>query len=118
MPGYYPVKRVKVDGGETISLSEAGLRDDRKPVLTVDTKLVKYPFLRSARDFLLTYPLDEVVKSVYRPILDQARYRLTLAKDNSNFDIQNVRKLGYQSYERRYKNSSEPEDIIEFYSYF
>jgi hypothetical protein len=118
MPGYYPVKRVKVDGGETISLSEAGLGDDRKPVLTVDTKLVKYPFLRSARDFLLTYPLDEVVKSVYRPILDQARYRLTLAKDNSNFDIQNVRKLGYQSYERRYKNSNEPEDIIEFYSYF
>jgi hypothetical protein len=106
------------EGVETIPLSEAGLRDERKLVLAVDPKLVKYPFLRSARDFLLSHPLDEVVKSVYRPILDQARYRLTLAKDNPSFDIQNVRKLGYQSYERRYKNSSEPEDIIEFYSYF
>jgi hypothetical protein len=86
--------------------------------LNVDPKLVKYPFLRSARDFLLSHPLDEVVKSVDRPILDQARYRLTLAKDNPGFDIQKVRKLGYQSYDRRHPNTSDPEDVIEFYSYF
>ena len=86
--------------------------------MNVDTKLVKYPFLRSARDFLLSYPLDEVVKSVYRPILDQARYRLTLAVKNPNFDVQNVRLLGYQSYERWSKDTNSPEDVIEFYSYF
>ncbi len=103
---------------EGISLSEAGVRDERKLVLNVDPKLVKYPFLRSARDFLLTYPLDEVVKSVYRPILDQARYRLTLAMKNPNFDVQNVRKLGYQSYERWSGDTKNPEDVIEFYSYF
>ena len=103
---------------EGISLSEAGLGDERKLVLNVDPKLVKYPFLRSARDFLLTYPLDEVVKSVYRPILDQARYRLALATKNPGFDIQNVRKLNYQSYERRNRGTKDPEDVIEFYSYF
>jgi len=107
---------LRTQGGETIS--EADLRDERKLVLNVDPKLVKYPFLRSARDFLLTYPLDEVVKSVYRPILDQARYRLTLAVKNPNFDVQNVRKLGYQSYERWSGDTKNPEDVIEFYSYF
>ena len=86
--------------------------------MNVDPKLVKYPFLRSARDFLVTYPLDEVVKSVYRPILDQARYRLTLAVKNPTFDVQNVRKLGYQSYERWSGDTKNPEDVIEFYSYF
>jgi len=100
------------------NISEASLGDERKLVLNVEPKLVKYPFLRSARDFLLTYPLDEVVKSVYKPILDQARYRLTLAKDNPSFDIQNVRKLGYQSYERWSGDTKSPEDVIEFYSYF
>jgi len=103
---------------QNISLSEANLGDERKLVLNVDPKLVKYPFLRSARDFLLTYPLDEVVKSVYRPILDQARYRLTLAVKNPNFDVQNVRKLGYQSYERWSGDTKNPDDVIEFYSYF
>ena len=101
-----------------ISLSEAGRGDEPKLVLNVDPKLVKYPFLRSAREFLVSYPLDEVVKSVYRPILDQARYRLTLAVKNPNFDVQNVRKLGYQSYERWSKDTKSPEDVIEFYSYF
>ncbi len=86
--------------------------------MNVDPKLVKYPFLRSARDFLLSYPLDEVVKSVYRPILDQARYRLTLAVKNPKFDVQNVRMLGYESYERRTRDTKNPEDVIEFYSYF
>jgi hypothetical protein len=86
--------------------------------LNVDPKLVKYPFLRSARDFLVAYPLDEVVKSVYRPILDQARYRLSLAMKNPKFDVQNVRLLGYQSYERRTRDTKNPEDVIEFYSYF
>ncbi len=86
--------------------------------MNVDPKLVKYPFLRSARDFLLTYPLDEIVKSVYRPILDQARYRLTLAVNNPKFDVQNVRKLGYETYERRTGDTNNPEDVIEFYSYF
>jgi hypothetical protein len=103
---------------ENISLSEASLLDERKLVLNVDPKLVKYPFLRSARDFLLSYPLDEIVKSVYRPILDQARYRLTLAVKNPKFDVQNVRMLGYESYERRTRDSRNPEDVIEFYSYF
>ena len=103
---------------ENISLSEASLRQEPKLVLNVDPKLVKYPFLRSARDFLLTYPLDEIVKSVHRPILDQARYRLTLAVNNPKFDIQNVRKLGYETYERRTRDSNNPEDVIEFYSYF
>jgi hypothetical protein len=103
---------------EDISLSEASLRDERKLVLNVDPKLVKYPFLRSARDFLITYPLDEVVKSVYRPILDQARYRVALAVKNPNFDVQNVRKLGYQSYERWSGDTKNPDDVIEFYSYF
>ncbi|MDA4117790.1 MAG: hypothetical protein OK455_05545 [Thaumarchaeota archaeon] len=86
--------------------------------MNVDPKLVKYPFLRSARDFLVSYPLDEVVKSVYRPILDQARYRLSLAVKNPNFDVQNVRLLGYQSYERRTRDTRNPEEVIEFYSYF
>jgi hypothetical protein len=86
--------------------------------LNVDPKLVKYPFLRSAREFLLSYPLDEVVQSVYRPILDQARYRLTLALKNPKFDVQNVRLLGYESYERRTRDTKNPEDVIEFYSYF
>ena len=86
--------------------------------MTVDPKLVKYPFLRSARDFLLSHPLDEVVTSVYGPILDQSRYRLNLATNNPSFDVQNVRKLGYLAYDRRYKDSKEPEDVIEFYSYF
>ena len=86
--------------------------------MNVDPKLVKYPFLRSARDFLLSYPLDEVVKSVYRPILDQARYRLTLAVKNPTFDVQNVRKLGYQTYERWSNDTRNPDDVIEFYSYF
>ncbi len=86
--------------------------------MNVDPKLVKYPFLRSARDFLLNYPLDEVVKSVYRPILDQARYRLTLAVKNPKFDVQNVRMLGYEAYERRTGDTKNPEDVIEFYSYF
>jgi hypothetical protein len=103
---------------ENISLSEASLLDERKLVLNVDPKLVKYPFLRSARDFLISYPLDEVVKSVYRPILDQARYRLTLAVKNPKFDVQNVRMLGYESYERRTRDAKNPEDVIEFYSYF
>src|SRR5579864_6099834 len=103
---------------EDISLSEAGPIVERKLVLNVDPKLVKYPFLRSAREFLLNYPLDEVVKSVYRPILDQARYRLTLAVKNPTFDVQNVRKLGYQSYERWSGDTKNPEDVIEFYSYF
>jgi Primase X len=103
---------------EGISLSEASLPDERKLVLNVDPKLVKYPFLRLARDFLLSYPLDEVVKSVYRPILDQARYRLTLAVKNPKFDVQNVRMLGYESYERRTRDTKNPEDVIEFYSYF
>ena len=106
------------DPGEDISLSEASLRDEQRLALNVDPKLVKYPFLRSARDFLLSYPLDEVVKSVYRPILDQARYRLTLAVKNPTFDVQNVRKLGYQSYERWSGDTKSPEDVIEFYSYF
>ncbi|HEV2389644.1 MAG TPA: hypothetical protein VGS04_02865, partial [Nitrososphaerales archaeon] len=86
--------------------------------MNVDPKLVKYPFLRSAREFLVNYPLDEVVESVYRPILDQARYRLTLAVKNPTFDVQNVRKLGYQSYDRRTGDTKNPEDVIEFYSYF
>ncbi|MDG6914890.1 MAG: hypothetical protein JRN23_04590 [Nitrososphaerota archaeon] len=86
--------------------------------MNVDPKLVKYPFLRSAREFLLNYPLDEVVKSVYGPILDQARYRLNLAVKNPRFDVQNVRLLGYQSYERRTRDAASPEDVIEFYSYF
>ena len=86
--------------------------------MNVDPKLVKYPFLRSARDFLLTYPLDEVVKSVYRPILDQARYRLALAVKNPKLDVQNVRMLGYVPYERRTEDTNSPEDVIEFYSYF
>jgi hypothetical protein len=103
---------------QDISLSEASLREEGRLALNVDPKLVKYPFLRSARDFLLTYPLDEVVKSVYRPILDQARYRITLAKDNPSIDIQNVRKLSYQSYDRRHRGTSDPDDVIEFYSYF
>ena len=103
---------------ENISSSDASLRVERKLVLNVDPKLVKYPFLRSARDFLLTYPLDEVVKSVYRPILDQARYRLTLALRNPKLDVQNVRMLGYESYERRTRDTKNPEDVIEFYSYF
>jgi len=104
--------------GEGISLSEARLSDERKLALNVDPKLVKYPFLRSARDFLLSYPLDEVVKSVYRPILDQARYRLSLAVKNPKFDVQNVRMLGYEPYERRTRDTTNPEDVIEFYSYF
>src|ERR1700680_2320702 len=103
---------------ENISLSGASLPDERRLVLNVDPKLVKYPFLRSARDFLLSYPLDEIVKSVYRPILDQARYRLTLAVKNPKVDGQNVRMLGYESYERRTRNTKNPEDVIEFYSYF
>ncbi|MGH9917818.1 MAG: hypothetical protein ACRD6W_02935, partial [Nitrososphaerales archaeon] len=86
--------------------------------MNVDPKLVRYPFLRSARDFLLSYPLDEVVQSVYRPILDQARYRVTLAARNPSFDVQNVRKLGYESYERRTQDTKAPEDVVEFYSYF
>ncbi len=86
--------------------------------MNVDPKLVKYPFLRSARDFLVSYPLDEVVESVYKPILDQARYRLTLAVRNPNFDVQNVRLLGYQPYARWSKDTRNPEDVIEFYSYF
>ena len=65
--------------------------------MNVDPKLVKYPFLRSARDFLLSYPLEEIVKSVHRPILDQARYRLTLPVKNPKLDIQNVRTLGYEA---------------------
>jgi hypothetical protein len=103
---------------EDIPLSEANLRHERRLVLNVDPRLVKYPFLRSARDFLLSYPLDEIVKSVYRPILDQARYRLTLAVKNPRFDVQNVRLLGYESYERRTRDTRNPEDVIEFYSYF
>jgi Primase X len=103
---------------QDISLSEAHPVEERKLVLTVDPKLVRYPFLRSSRDFLLSYPLDEVVQSLSKPILDQARYRLTLAKNNPNFDVQNVRRLGYQAYERRTRDTSNPEDVIEFYSYF
>ncbi len=103
---------------ENISSSEASLPKEPSLVLNVDPKLVKYPFLRSARDFLVSYPLDEIVKSVHRPILDQARYRLTLAVNNPKFDIQNVRKLGYETYERRTRDASNPEDVIEFYSYF
>src|SRR5580658_3584869 len=49
---------------EDIPLSEANLRRERRLVLNVDPRLVKYPFLRSARDFLISYPLDEIVKSV------------------------------------------------------
>lgn len=105
-------------GWEGIPLSGAAPRDEKRLVLNVDPKLVKYPFLRSARDFLLTYPLDEVVESVYRPILDQARYRLTLAVNNPRFDVQNVRKLGYEPYERRTRDTRNPEEVIEFYSYF
>jgi hypothetical protein len=101
-----------------IALSDGVLRDEERLLLNVDPKLVKYPFLRSAREFLLSYPLDEVVKSVYRPILDQARYRLTLAVKNPKFDVQNVRLLGYESYERRTRDTKNPEDVIEFYSYF
>lgn len=86
--------------------------------MNVDPKLVKYPFLRSAREFLLNYPLDEAVESVYRPILDQARYRLNLAVKNPRFDVQNVRLLNYQSYERWSKDTKNPDDVIEFYSYF
>jgi len=86
--------------------------------LNVDPKLVKYPFLRSAREFLLSYPLEEIVKSVKEPILDQARYRVSLAARNPKFDVQNVRKLGYEPYERRTGDSKNPEDVIEFYSYF
>jgi len=104
--------------GETISLSEALRRDGARLPLNVDPKLVKYPFLRSARDLLLSYPLEEIVKSVREPILDQARYRLTLAVKNPRFDVQNVRLLGYQSYGTRHKEGTDPEDIIEFYSYF
>jgi len=103
---------------ESISVSETGLAHESRLALNVDPKLVKYPFLRSARDFLLSYPLDEVVESVYRPILDQARYRLNLAIKNPNFDVQNVRMLGYQPYERWSKDTKNPDDVIEFYSYF
>jgi Primase X len=103
---------------ENISLSKVNLTDEQKLALNVDQKLVKYPFLRSARDFLLTYPLDEIVRSVYGPILDQARYRLTLAMNNPRFDVQNVRLLGYEPYERRTRDTRNPEDVIEFYSYF
>jgi len=103
---------------QNISLSEASPREEPKLALNVDPKLVKYPFLRSARDFLLSYPLEEIVKSVHRPILDQARYRLTLAVKNPKLDIQNVRTLGYEAYERRTRDTENPEDVIEFYSYF
>jgi hypothetical protein len=101
-----------------IPLSGAPSQEGGNLVLNVDPKLVKYPFLRSAREFLISYPLDEVLESVYKPILDQARYRLTLAVRNPRFDVQNVRMLGYQSYERWSKDTKNPGDVIEFYSYF
>jgi len=101
-----------------ISPSAADVKEAPRLVLNVDPKLVKYPFLRSARDFLLAYPLDEVVQSVYKPILAQAKYRVNLAIKNPNFDVQNVRKLNYESYDRWSKDTKSPEDVIEFYSYF
>jgi Primase X len=103
---------------EDIPLSGVSLPEEANLVLIFNPKLVRYPFLRSARDFLVSYPVDEVVRSVDKPILDQTRYRLTLAMNNPNYDIRKVRKLGYQSYERRYKDSKGPDEVIELYSYF
>lgn len=87
--------------------------------MSIEEKIVKYPFLKASRDFLSDYPLnDEVFKALHEPILDQARYRIWLALKNPEIDIQNVRVFDYQTYRRRTNDLTAREELVEFYSFF
>lgn len=104
--------------GQRISLT-VRLLDGRRVALSIEEKIVKYPFLKASRDFLSTYPLnDDVFQAVREPILSQARYRISLALRNPDIDIQNVRVFDYLTYRRRTNDLTAREELVEFYSFF
>ena len=90
-------------------------------VSTIEPKLVRYPFLPSAREKLNDFPLDdEIIGMLREPITDQALYRLTSAIRNANIkaSMQKVRDFRYEPYDLRTKNAGFNPDVIEFYSFF
>lgn len=75
----------------------------------IDEGLVKYPFLRRAREVLAELPPDD--GSLPRSeITEQARYRMERAIRNADMDIQSLSKWP------QYRKSSD--DRVEFYSFF
>lgn len=84
----------------------------------VDEALVRYPFLRRARDVLAERPPDD--ESLPRhEIIDQARYRMERAVKNSGLDIQEVREWPqYMDFASRTGRTDVRNDVVDFYSFF
>jgi len=86
--------------------------------LGIDETLVKYPFLRRAREILAERPPED--ESLPRSkIIDHARYRMERAVKNANLDIQNVAEWPqYRDYASRSGGMGVISEVVDFYSFF
>lgn len=84
----------------------------------IDADLIKYPFLRRAREVLAELSPDD--RDLPRKeIIDQARYRMERAARNAEVDIQNIRGWPqYREFGSRTRNELVHADVVEFYSFF
>ena len=86
--------------------------------MAIEEMHVKYPFLPQSREVLAIFSVDDV-QLPRDQILDQARYRILRAINNPDLDIQRTRDyLQYTPYSRRKGDTTVPEHLIEFYSFF
>lgn len=84
----------------------------------IDEDLIKYPFLRRARDVLAeTSPEDSGLPR--SEIIDQARYRMERALRNADMNIQNLRGWAqYRDFASRTGRVDIHSDVVDFYSFF
>jgi hypothetical protein len=86
--------------------------------LEIDEALVKYPFLRRAREIIAERPPED--ESLPRSeIIDQARYRMQRAVKNASLDIQNIGEWPqYMDYASRTRKTGVVSEVVDFYSFF
>jgi hypothetical protein len=86
--------------------------------MEIDETLVRYPFLRRARDVIAERPPED--ETLPRPeIIDQARYRMERAVKNASMDIQNVGGWPqYRDYANRTGGRGVLTEVVDFYSFF
>ncbi len=87
----------------------------------IDSLLVNYPFLPSARETLNDYPLDgDTVRMLHDAIMNQAQYRIDSAIKHAknHSEMQRVRDFRYEPYNVRTKDYGPNPEVVEFYSYF
>lgn len=84
----------------------------------IDEDLIRYPFLRRAREVLAeTSPEDSGLPR--SEIIDQARYRMERALRNADTDIQKMKRWPqYRDFASRTGRTDVLDDVVDFYSFF